>query len=404
WSWVSLSLSLSLSLCVCVLSFLSLSRSTQRSPTRSALAHPRAVVYTKLAIPVFFRVRVIDFQHFACLMGVTTFGLSYVFVFLFVLCNRSAASFLSSDVCPKLDIEEVLLLQENQCIIDGDGNSLYADIAPGVAEVNGTTLERVLSILQSKQDAYAAILFYASWCPFSRTLRPLFDTLSSTFPGIYHIAVEDSAIQPSALSQYGVHSFPVLFLYNKAVRVRYHGPRMLDAISDFYKDITGLKIINNHKRGSNGIAFIEKLSKKGMVQDRVNCPYPWAKSPEKWLRDDMYLLLSTVFLVLRVLIYLIPRLYSSLKYYWGQRESSLEGHRVLLRRVLLREQNPLIRIPVKGGFESERLRKGKAVLSVPGWSSSPLAAVTLAENSSNRSGGVEDARENGHGFSSHFWG
>ncbi|KAI5066808.1 hypothetical protein GOP47_0017336 [Adiantum capillus-veneris] len=313
-------------------------------------------------------------------MGVTTFGLSYVFVFLFVLCNRSAASFLSSDVCPKLDIEEVLLLQENQCIIDGDGNSLYADIAPGVAEVNGTTLERVLSILQSKQDAYAAILFYASWCPFSRTLRPLFDTLSSTFPGIYHIAVEDSAIQPSALSQYGVHSFPVLFLYNKAVRVRYHGPRMLDAISDFYKDITGLKIINNHKRGSNGIAFIEKLSKKGMVQDRVNCPYPWAKSPEKWLRDDI------------------------LKYYWGQRESSLEGHRVLLRRVLLREQNPLIRIPVKGGFESERLRKGKAVLSVPGWSSSPLAAVTLAENSSNRSGGVEDARENGHGFSSHFWG
>ncbi|MCO5606096.1 hypothetical protein L7F22_060283 [Adiantum nelumboides] len=388
-------------------------------------------------------------------MGVTAFALGYVLVSLLVLFNRSAASLLLSDVCPKLDIEELLLLQENQCIVDGDGNPLYLDIAPGVAEVNGTTLERVLNILQTKQDAYAAILFYANWCPFSRTLRPLFETLASTFPGIYHIAVEDTAIQPrkmahpdfvwiiglstrcrrgvdfswlisstlwsislrlkvfskiglksgySALSQHGVHSFPVLFLYNKAVKVRYHGPRTLDAVGEFYKDITGSKTVSHHKRGSNGIAFIEKLSKKATVQGRVNCPYPWAKSPEKWLREDMYLMLSTGFLVLRVLVHLIPRLFSSLRYYWGQRESSLVGHRVLLRRVLLREQKTLIKSPVKGAFECERLRKGKTVLSVSGWSSSPLAAVTLAETSSSRSGGVEDARENGHGFGSHFWG
>ncbi|MCO5564899.1 hypothetical protein L7F22_018567 [Adiantum nelumboides] len=337
-------------------------------------------------------------------MGVTAFALGYVLVSLLVLFNRSAASLLLSDVCPKLDIEELLLLQENQCIVDGDGNPLYPDIAPGVAEVNGTTLERVLNILQTKQDAYAAILFYANWCPFSRTLRPLFETLASTFPGIYHIAVEDTAIQPSALSQHGVHSFPVLFLYNKAVKVRYHGPRTLDAVGEFYKDITGSKTVSHHKRGSNGIAFIEKLSKKATVQGRVNCPYPWAKSPEKWLREDMYLMLSTGFLVLRVLVHLIPRLFSSLRYYWGQRESSLVGHRVLLRRVLLREQKTLIKSPVKGAFECERLRKGKTVLSVSGWSSSPLAAVTLAETSSSRSGGVEDARENGHGFGSHFWG
>ncbi|MCO5607902.1 hypothetical protein L7F22_062104 [Adiantum nelumboides] len=295
-------------------------------------------------------------------MGVTAFALGCVLVSLSVLFNRSTASLLLSDVCPKLDIEELLLLQENQCIVDGDGNPLYPDIAPGVAEVNGTTLERVLNILQTKQDAYAAILFYADWCPFSRTLRPLFEALASTFPGIYHVAVEDTAIQP------------------RAVKVRYHGPRTLDAVGEFYKDITGSKTVSHHKRGSNGIAFIEKLSKKATVQDRVNCPYPWAKSPEKWLREDI------------------------LRYYWGQRESSLVGHRVLLRRVLLREQKPLIKSPVKGAFECERLRKGKAVLSVSGWSSSPLAAVTLAETSSSRSGGVEDARENGHGFGSPFWG
>lgn len=322
-------------------------------------------------------------------MGLTTFVLSYVFLLLSTIYTSSA---FSSDVCPKLDIEELLLLQMNQCIFDGDGLPLYADIAPRVAEVNGTTLERVLSILQSKQDAYAAILFYADWCPFSRTLRPLFDRLSSNFPGIYHIAVKDSAIQPSALSQYGVHSFPVLFLYNKAIKLRYQGPRTFNAIADFYKDITGSKAFGRSKGGSNGIAFIENLSRKGMVQDKTNCPYPWAKSPEKWLRDDMYLLLSTLFLALRVLVYFIPRLLRSLKYYWGQKESSLEAHRVLLRRVLLREQDPIIRSSRKGGFDSDRLRKGKAVLSVPGWSSSPLAAVTLAETSSSRSGGVEDTR------------
>lgn len=44
----------------------------------------------------------------------------------------------------------------------------------------------------------------------------------------------------SALSQHGVHSFPVLFLHNKTVKVRYHGPRTVEAISEFYKAFTGL--------------------------------------------------------------------------------------------------------------------------------------------------------------------
>eukprot|EP00250_Pteridium_aquilinum_P003247 c13568_g1_i1 orf=357-1388(-) len=335
---------------------------------------------------------------------VVSFRVSAFLVLLSAICSSTTASFFSADICPRYDIDEYLVLQENQCIHDGDGNPVFTGIGPQVAEVNGTTLERALSILKTKQDAYAAVLFYANWCPFSRTLRPLLDTLSSTFPTIYHIAVEDSAIQPSALSQYGVHSFPVLFLHNKTMKARYHGPRTVEAIGEFYKDITGFGTLSYNKRDSNGIAFIEKISGKGTVQGKVNCPYPWAKSPEKWLRDDMYLLLSTLFLGLRALIYLIPRLFSSLKNFWVKKESSLEAHKVLLRRVLLREQDPVIKSSIKSSFESEHLRKGKAVLSVPGWSSSPLAAVTLAEGSSSRSGGIEDTRENGHAFRRHFWG
>lgn len=339
--------------------------------------------------------------------GATPAARFRVCAFLLLLsafCSSATASFFSSDVCPKYNDEEYLVLQANLCIRDGDGNPIDTGIAPRVAEVNGTTLERALKILQSKGDAYVAVLYYANWCPFSRALRPLLDTLSSNFPTIYHIAVEDLAIQPSALSQHGVHSFPVLFLHNKTVKVRYYGPRTVEAISEFYKAVTGSKTFTPNKRDSDGIAFIENLSRKGTFQGKANCPYPWAKSPEKWLRDDMYLLLATLFLVLRILVYSMPRLFSSLKHYWVQKESSLEAHKVLLRRVLLREQDPVIRSSNKSSFESERLRKGKTVLSVPGWSPSPLAAVALAEGSSSRTGSIEEARENGHAFTSHFWG
>lgn len=319
---------------------------------------------------------------------------------LFSLCTSASASLLSAGICPKYDVEEYLLLRETFCSRDGDGNPVDAGISPRVAEFNGTTLEKALSVLQSKEDEHAAVLFYASWCPFSREFRLLLDILSSHFPTIYHIAVEDSAIQPSSLSQYGVHSFPVLFLQNKTVKVRYYGPRTVKAISQFYEDTTDTTAFSQNKRGTNGFALIENLSRKGTFQNKANCPYPWAKSPEKWLRNDMYLLLATSFLVLRVLVYFMPRLFSSAKHYWVQTESSLGVHKVLLRKVLLREQGPVIRSSPKSSFEGERVRKGKNVLSVPGWSS---VSVSLAEGSSSRTGSIEDSRETGHAFPSHFW-
>jgi hypothetical protein len=64
-------------------------------------------------------------------------------------------------------------------------------------QINGTTLEIALGILRSEEnDAYAAVLFYANWCPFSAIVRRLFDHLSVDSPEIYHLAVDDSSIQP----------------------------------------------------------------------------------------------------------------------------------------------------------------------------------------------------------------
>lgn len=111
---------------------------------------------------------------------------------------------------------------------------------------------------------YVAVLFYASWCPFSRIFRPSFSILSSLYPSIPHFAIEESTIRPryvfsfawfflcifsllkitstnycSILSKYGVHGFPTLFILNSTMRVRYHGSRTLGSLLGFYSDVTG---------------------------------------------------------------------------------------------------------------------------------------------------------------------
>lgn len=49
---------------------------------------------------------------------------------------------------------------------------------------------------------YVAVLFYASWCPFSQTFRPVFSALSFLYPSIPHVAIEESAITPRYFSDY----------------------------------------------------------------------------------------------------------------------------------------------------------------------------------------------------------
>jgi hypothetical protein len=50
----------------------------------------------------------------------------------------------------------------------------------------------------------------------------------------------------SVLSQYGVHSFPVIFVHNKTSRVRYHGSRTLEDFVYFYQNYTGKQSRNAH--------------------------------------------------------------------------------------------------------------------------------------------------------------
>lgn len=74
-------------------------------------------------------------------------------------------------------------------------------------QVDGNFLDR---FLESKHDnGYTSILFHASWCPFSQATMSTFEVLSSMFPQISHLAVEQSYASP----RYGTVNL-LLFNFN----------------------------------------------------------------------------------------------------------------------------------------------------------------------------------------------
>jgi hypothetical protein len=110
----------------------------------------------------------------------------------------------------------------------------------------------------------------------------------------------------SVLSQYGVHSFPVVFVHNRTSRVRYHGSRTLEDFVYFYQNYTGLRSVSGGqvvKHADCGFAKLVFNVGKGVKEV---CPYPWAISPQNWLQEDAYLTLAFLFLILRLLYILLP--------------------------------------------------------------------------------------------------
>jgi len=256
---------------------------------------------------------------------------------------------------------------------------------PRVSELDDVLLERALDILRYR-DAHMAVLFHASWCPFSKSCRSLFDDLSSMFPKIYHVAVEESILMPSVLSRNGVHSFPSLFLQNQTSRVRYHGSRDLDSLVHFYKEITGIEPIALDPLAKEFSSLNRPFRNEG-DQSIDHSSYPWEMSPKNLLQREPYLVFAVLFLVLRMLVYLFPKFLLQVK-------------RCRLRRIwhvnlaLLSENTPpflkhalhmlnLNRIWCRLKFSKTRnFQEGAKNARV--WAS--LASVSLGKGPVNRSG------------------
>lgn len=61
-------------------------------------------------------------------------------------------------------------------------------------KVDGESFERAMS--SGTKNEYTVVLFYASWCPFSSFFQSKFSTLSSMYPQVKHLMVEQTSVLP----------------------------------------------------------------------------------------------------------------------------------------------------------------------------------------------------------------
>ncbi|MBA0676575.1 hypothetical protein Goari_018046, partial [Gossypium aridum] len=140
-------------------------------------------------------------------------------------------------LCPKVSVSDAIFdFRDSYCPITS-ARTQSIDFV-GVTEGDEVSMQKALNMVYRNGHGYVAVLFYASWCPFSRSFRPSFNILSSSYPCIPHLAIEESSVRPSILSKYGVHGFPTLFLLNSTMRARYHGNRSFESLGAFYSDVT----------------------------------------------------------------------------------------------------------------------------------------------------------------------
>ncbi|XP_078429941.1 5'-adenylylsulfate reductase-like 5 [Wolffia australiana] len=155
------------------------------------------------------------------------------------------------------------------------------DLLPvGVSE---DTIDRLLKGDGVRKTLYA-VLFHAHWCPFSRSTWSAFATLSSIFPDIRHLTIEESAASPSLFSRLGVLSLPAILLINGSTSVRYHGPKDITSLSGFYERAFSQR----PKPELSGGLDVE----------------PWRPTGE-FLRREPYLAFSLAFLFMRVVVFAI---------------------------------------------------------------------------------------------------
>jgi len=103
-----------------------------------------------------------------------------------------------------------------------------------------------------------------------------------------------------------------------------------------------------------------------------NCPFPWARrSPENLLRQETYLTLATVFVLLRLLHLISPTMVVFVKFTWG-RVSNMRLGNPLEHTVTMYLKEPCM---------SSNLQEG--AMNARAWASKSLATVSIAESSSS---------------------
>uniref|UniRef100_A0A0D9W0D9 Thioredoxin domain-containing protein n=1 Tax=Leersia perrieri TaxID=77586 RepID=A0A0D9W0D9_9ORYZ len=246
---------------------------------------------------------------------------------------------------------------------------IWIEPSPPV-EVRGEAIEKELNL--RRRGVSYSVLFYAAWCPFSSKFWPTFEALSTMFPQIYHFAVEESSAMPSLFSRYGVRGFPAILLVNETTMVRYRGPKDLSSLVDFYKETTGLDPIAyfdvDHQENTGGLRAI----------------MPGDRSLRKIAKDEPFLLLAVLFIILKVSARFVPIVISHLRTFLVVRVQNLNsgicrGSSQLLERVFNVLDVKRLCSKFRLSNKTRDLRKGAS--NARAWASS-FTSVSLGEPSS----------------------
>ncbi|XP_059647325.1 5'-adenylylsulfate reductase-like 5 isoform X1 [Cornus florida] len=242
-------------------------------------------------------------------------------------------------------------------------------------QVDGDFLDRTLTSIRG--NVQTSVLFYASWCPFSRTAHSKFEALASMFPQIDHLAVEQSSAMPSVISRYGIHGLPTILIVNQTSRTRFCGSKDLRSLVKFYEKTTGFEPVQNaHVAQPIKLRNSEKFVMQSWTGSSLN----------KILAREPYLVLSTLFICLRILVHVCPKAMSHFKGFWVSFVSHFNmemfggGSQILGRVVHL--------IDAKRAWTKLKLCKTRnfhdGAKNARVWASS-LTSVSLGEASSSRS-------------------
>ncbi|OEL27666.1 5'-adenylylsulfate reductase-like 5 [Dichanthelium oligosanthes] len=239
-------------------------------------------------------------------------------------------------------------------------------------EVSGEAVDTELNL--RRRGASYSILFYAAWCPFSRKFRPIFEALSTMYPQIHHFAVEESSATPSLFSRYGVRGFPAILLVNETTMVRYRGSKDLSSLVNFYKEATGL----------DPIAHLDVVQQESTGS--LRSVMPWDRSLREMAKDEPFLLLAVLFIILKVAAYFIPVALSHLRAFLVVRVRNLNlgirrGSNQLLDRALNVLDVRRLWSKLRLSNKATDLRKGAN--NARAWASS-FTSVSLGEASSSR--------------------
>ncbi|PWZ44827.1 5'-adenylylsulfate reductase-like 6 [Zea mays] len=200
--------------------------------------------------------------------------------------------------CPGLEygLPPFVAALRASCPVSTEGYS------PPEEVVNG---EELLRLLDGKEE-HTAVLFYASWCPFSERIRPVFDDLSSMFPRVKHLAIEESNVTKAILSRYHVRALPSIIIARSSYIFWALGSKDLDSLVNLYTAATG----------QEPVAYIG--TRKWRATQSTDYAKIWNSSISVTVKQEPCLAFSILFVCLRIFIFFFPKFFALVQDFWTQ--------------------------------------------------------------------------------------